>query len=94
MWIQPGLRRGRRNVGRLAAHALSRRPALEEIVGPGNALHVYNDGSGDALWLGGTLYIVDDALFSGVVRYDGSTFDTLSAGQPGSLSISVHDLTV
>ncbi|MCK6445682.1 MAG: hypothetical protein L6Q99_04760 [Planctomycetes bacterium] len=56
-------------------------------------LEVWNDGSGDALYFGGTFNKVNGSPAASVAKYDGSGWTTLGAGYVGSYlgALAVHD---
>ncbi|MCC6405694.1 MAG: hypothetical protein IT453_00910, partial [Planctomycetes bacterium] len=58
-----------------------------------SALAVWNDGTGDALYFGGTFNKVNGSPAASIAKYDGSGWTTLGAGYVGSYvgALAVHD---
>ena len=64
-------------------------PGLDGHVG--NAV-AFNDGSGDALYIGGKFTVAGEALANGIAKWDGTSWSAVGAGMdPGVGALAVFD---
>jgi hypothetical protein len=63
---------------------------LGGLEGGGHALATYDDGSGPALYVGGSFTSADDVPASRIVRWDGRRYEALGSGLAGTSSIQAE----